>query len=133
MQFFDKLTAAYGQLIESTATGKRAFLMSHLNFSINTSDGSAYGLPIDSSHDTLGNIGPLLPFQIACVLVSDIRSIAWNGFTAAIFTNDTTRVQLLSGLWNYAASNQTSAAFSTIYNISSGANINGTSRLASLL
>ncbi|KZT68281.1 hypothetical protein DAEQUDRAFT_338010 [Daedalea quercina L-15889] len=71
-------------------------------------DSFAYGLPIDSSNGALGNI-------------------AWNAFTAAVFTNDAVRAQLLGALWNYAASNNTGAPFSAMYNVSSGSYINGAS------
>lgn len=47
-------------------------------------------------------------------------------FTAASFTNDTVRRQLLDALWNYASNNCSTFPFSALYNVESGVYVNST-------
>ncbi|KZT68279.1 hypothetical protein DAEQUDRAFT_337808 [Daedalea quercina L-15889] len=68
----------------------------------------AYGLPIDSDHDTLG-------------------SAVWTSFTAAALTDASTRQQMLSHLWKFASSNTTTYPFPSRYAVSNGSYLHGTS------
>jgi len=67
----------------------------------------AYGLPLDSDHDTLGS--PL-----------------WTSLTAAVLTDTSVRQQMLSHLWKFASSNVTSTPFASRYSVSNGSSIGGT-------
>ncbi|PCH43429.1 DUF1793-domain-containing protein, partial [Wolfiporia cocos MD-104 SS10] len=55
---------------------------------------------------------------------SDI-STAWLMFTAATATNDTVRNQFISYVWDHASDNLTAGAFPDVYNVNSGAIIQG--------
>ncbi|KAH9914020.1 uncharacterized protein B0H18DRAFT_1046847 [Fomitopsis serialis] len=56
-----------------------------------------------------------------------LGNVAWNAFIAATCTNDTIRGQILDAVWNYASFNGTSAPFGAVYNVESGAYVDGTS------